>query len=145
MAWIEMPWNPKARQLRQFGLCGLVALPLFGWTRLGWTAPSGWDAIQWLFFGCFLAAGAVLGGAAVVWPKALRPLFLAACLVTFPVGLVVSEAALLLLYFGVFTPMATLFRLLGRDALRRRVEPEAVSYWTPRRQPRNAEQYFRQS
>lgn len=72
-------------------------------------------------------------------------MFLAATLVTLPIGMVVSELAMLLIYFAVFTPMAILFRLLGRDALQRRFEPAATSYWVPRNQPSGPEQYFRQS
>jgi hypothetical protein len=145
MPMLPIPWKPDARQLRQFGLCGLVAVPLLGWFLLGRTAPTGWTGSQWGFFGCFLAAGAALGGLALACPRALGPVFVAASLITLPLGLVVSEAALLVLYFVVLTPLALLFRLFGRDPLQRRFEPQAATYWAPRRQPDDPGRYFRQS
>ena len=40
-----------------------------------------------------------------------------------------------LLFFGVFTPLGLLMRLGGRDLMKRRFEPGALSYWV-RRNPR---------
>lgn len=40
-----------------------------------------------------------------------------------------------LLFYLVFTPFALVFRLAGRDALRRRRDPAADSYWIPRQPP----------
>jgi hypothetical protein len=40
-----------------------------------------------------------------------------------------------LLFYLVFTPFALFFRLTGRDALRRRRDPAAASYWVPRDPP----------
>jgi hypothetical protein len=39
------------------------------------------------------------------------------------------------LFFGVVLPVAVLGRLLGRDPLRRRLAPEAQSYWIVREPP----------
>jgi hypothetical protein len=40
-----------------------------------------------------------------------------------------------LMFFLVFTPMALLIRLRGKDLLRLRRDPEAPSYWIPRQPP----------
>ena len=40
-----------------------------------------------------------------------------------------------LLFYLVFTPFALFFRLTGRDALSRRRDPAAASYWVPRDPP----------
>jgi hypothetical protein len=39
------------------------------------------------------------------------------------------------LFYGVFTPVAFVLRLLGKDYLRLHFEPEAKSYWLPREPP----------
>jgi hypothetical protein len=44
----------------------------------------------------------------------------------------------------VFTPFALLFRVLGRDALQRRLEPESQTYWQARAAQRDKLSYFRQ-
>jgi hypothetical protein len=33
---------------------------------------------------------------------------------------------------------------LGRDSLQRKFEPEATTYWQPKRQPADTADYFRQ-
>jgi hypothetical protein len=141
----KVTWNPSDRQLRQFGLCALGALPLLGWLALGRPVPSSWTVFEAAAFSVLTTGGLLSGLLAWLSPRTLKPAFLAATLATLPIGLVVGELLLLIVYFGVFTPVAILFRLIGRDALRRRFEPAAPSYWTLKQQPVDVQQYFRQS
>jgi hypothetical protein len=39
------------------------------------------------------------------------------------------------IFFGVFTPVGFVMRKAGRDAMQRRWEPAAPSYWTKRDPP----------
>ena len=48
---------------------------------------------------------------------------------------VVAPIALTILFFGVFTPMGWLLRLLGRDSLRLAYDRDARSYWIVRQPP----------
>lgn len=48
---------------------------------------------------------------------------------------VVSPLVLGLIFFGLFTPVAWGMRLRGRDALRRRFDPSASTYWIERDPP----------
>lgn len=48
---------------------------------------------------------------------------------------VVSPLVLGLIYFGMFAPIAAAMRLRGRDAMRRRADPDAKSYWIRRDPP----------
>jgi hypothetical protein len=59
--------------------------------------------------------------------------------------MVVGELLLVVIYFGVFTPVALFFKLIRRDALARDFDPAASSYWTCKAQPADVQQYFRQS
>jgi hypothetical protein len=45
---------------------------------------------------------------------------------------IVSPVVLGLIYFGVFTPAALIMRVIGRDAMCRRFDPAARSYWVKR-------------
>jgi hypothetical protein len=47
------------------------------------------------------------------------------------------------LFYGLFTPIAWLFRLMGRDVLRRR-RADAATYWKPKPQAPNVRSYLRQ-
>jgi hypothetical protein len=57
-------------------------------------------------------------------------------------GRVVSPIVLGVMFYGMFTPIALVMRLVGRDALCRRFEPQAPSYWVKRDPPGPAEDSF---
>ena len=58
-------------------------------------------------------------------------------------GRVVSPIVLGLIFFGVFTPAGAIMRLIGRDAMCRRFDAAARSYWIRRDPPGPAETSFR--
>lgn len=78
------------------------------------------------------------------WLTRLHWLYQAWMTLTFPLRWVVTHLFLAAVYFGVFTPLALLFRILGRDALQRRFQPAAPTYWQPKRLPGDMRQYLRQ-
>lgn len=134
MSFADINWNPQDRQLRQFGWIALVALPLIGWI---------WGASTAVLTGLAIA-GAVLAAASYIAPAVVRPVFLGLTIVTFPIGVVVGEVVMLLIYFAVFLPIAVIFKLMRRDALERGIDESAATYWQPKKQPRSVESYFRQ-
>jgi hypothetical protein len=81
---------------------------------------------------------------AFVSPRWVKWPFIALSVVTFPIGFVVSHLALAIIYYLVFTPVALVFRLMGRDALRRKLDPQAKSYWEAYNPDRGRERYLRQ-
>ena len=135
MKLMEINWQPGERQLRQFGLLCLVLFPLLGWWWGGGrlpaiTIPGG--------------VGLLLAAVGILRPIWLRPLFVALCLLAWPIGLIVGELALLLVYYGVITPLGLLRRACGRDGLERGLDREAASYWQPKRRPNDRRSYGRQ-
>ncbi|MSR57253.1 MAG: hypothetical protein EXS05_06245 [Planctomycetaceae bacterium] len=136
MKLVEINWNPAPRQLRQFGLIALAVLPAAGWF---W---SGGNQTVTFALG---AVGLVLALLAVVSPRALRPVFVALTIVAFPIGIVVSELALLLIFFGIFLPIGIAFRLARRDGLQLKLDRTRGSYWRPKKQSTGAAGYYRQS
>jgi hypothetical protein len=62
----------------------------------------------------------------------------------FPIGWTVTHLIMALLFFAVITPAGLVLRMFGRDALSRRFDSNARSYWVERRQPSSIERYFHQ-
>jgi len=129
----EINWSPPDRQVRQFALLCFLLLPVVAWW---WSFSPLWLG------GCFCVgtAIAVLGFFA---PWFIRPMFVGISFVTAPLGMVVSELLLILIFFGLFLPMAIAFRWLQRDALQRKIEVDRESYWSDKKQPTRVESYYR--
>ena len=145
MALINANWNPSERQLKQFGGASLLFFPLTGWALLGFRLPGDWSPVAWQVMGALALIGVLLAVIAAVKPGAIRPLFVAVSLLTFPIGIVVGELTLLCIYFGVFLPVAVIFRIMRRDALARHSGRDgATTYWSAKRSPGSIEQYFHQ-
>lgn len=144
MAFVEIDWKPPEKQLRQFGYLCLVFLPLIGWVFSGRPGPSTWTPTTTKAVAIMAGIGAVIAGIGAVKAALLRPVFVGACLLAFPIGLVVGEVLFFVIFALVFTPMSLIFRLIGRDSLDRHLEPNAKSYYRPKAQPKDVRQYFRQ-
>ena len=56
---------------------------------------------------------------------------------------VVSPLVMGVIFFGVFTPVALVMRMIGRDAMARAFEPAAPTYWKRRDPPGPADDSFR--
>ena len=137
MQWSDVSTKPTGRVLRQFAVMWLLCFLALG-------------ASQYLLKGrptLGLSLGAIaviLGVPGIIWPALLRWVFVAAMVVTFPLGWLVSLTVLAFLYYVVITPLAVFFRLRGRDLLNRRPAPEQGSFWEPKRTPVDLRSYFRQ-
>ncbi len=137
MKWSDLPRNPSAKVLRQFAGAWLVFFLVLG-------------AQQWFIkgrpqLGAAIATAAVgIGVLGLLRPAAVKWIFVGWMMLAFPIGWLVSQAALLLLFYGMLTPVALFFRLTGRDPLRRRLSPGEPSYWTPKEQPQDMRRYLRQ-
>ena len=135
MKLVEVNWNPSKRQLRQFAAICLFALPL-----LGWIWGGSWTTIGWL-----AAAGCAIGFVGALAPVANKPLFIALTLITLPIGMVVGELTLLLVFFGILLPLGLYFRLIKRDALQLKLDRTCLTYWQPKKSPSGLASYYRQS
>jgi hypothetical protein len=137
MQWSDIPRDPPQRMLRQFAGMWLLLLGALGawqeWARENHTAAM------------ILALVALaVGVPGLLRPSLVRPVFVGAMIVTFPIGWVVSKTLLAVVYYGLFTPIALAFRLTGRDVLARRRNPAATTYWAPKPAATDPRSYFRQ-
>ena len=146
MSMVKIDWNPPPRTLRSFGFICLAAFPLLGvmsyFRVLAFAlVPEGASTTVALVLA---SLGAVCGLLGIAAPKLLKPLFVGMSLIALPIGYVVSHTLLILLYYLVITPIALVFRLIGRDAMSRTLDREAPTYWIKRTPPADARRYFRQ-
>ena len=93
----------------------------------------------------FVALAVLIGPLGLLKPQAIRFVFVGITGMLFPIGWLVSQIVLALLFFGVFTPVALLFKLIGRDALARHQRPEVPTYWVVQPSVKDLRSYFRQS
>ena len=137
MRWSDIPFTPPPQTLRRFGATGLVVL----------SALAGWQFFQEraILAGILLGLALVLGGVGLVYPGALRPVFVGMMVLGFPVNWLVSHVMLALIFYCLFTPVAVLFRLVGRDILGRRFRRGEDTYWVAKPRPEGVRSYFRQS
>jgi hypothetical protein len=136
MQWCDIPWRPTDRLLRQFAglwLLGLGGLACYHVLLAG-------DPV---LGGVLAALSATIGPLGLVWPRAMRPLFVAWMVLAFPIGWTISRLVLAIVFYGVFTPVRLLLRLTGRDVLGRRFQPDQASYWTSRPAAGDVSRYFR--
>lgn len=82
-----------------------------------------------------LGVSAVFLALALARPGTLKPLNRLWHLVGLGLAKVVNPLVLGLMFFFTITPMALIMRMMGKDPLRLRFEPDAESYWIERRPP----------
>jgi hypothetical protein len=138
MYWSDIPRQPSARTLRWFALLWML---FFG-------SIAGWQfflrdhetlALVWLLLALSL------GPVGLVSPKLLRPVYVGSLIVTFPLNWLFSHLLLAAILYGLFTPLALLFRLMGRDALQRTDQRRRDTYWAPKPEAKDMRSYFRLS
>jgi hypothetical protein len=90
-----------------------------------------------------LAVG--MGTLGLARPSVIRPVFSALLVLTAPIGWVVSHVLMAAIFCVVFTPIALAFKLVRRDALARRFNKNAATYWSERQQSTDPRSYLHQS
>ena len=125
------------KQLRTFGIALSILLGIIGLIHLlKGNAPQ-----NFWFWG---AAGVVFLATLSV-PILIKPIYRVAIFIAHILGWINTRIILGLIYYLLFTPIAIIMKILGRDALNRKFDKEAKSYWNIRERtliPK--EQYLRQ-
>ena len=134
---IDLNLNPNRTELRQFSIALIVATAIVGGLLWWKTGPNPWSQGLWI-------GGPIAGLLGLAFPAAIKPLFIALSVLAFPIGMVVGTLALVLVYYGLITPIGLVFRLIGRDSLNRRFDRAAPTYWIERTVRRGAKRHFQQ-
>jgi hypothetical protein len=115
--------TPNIQELRSFALTISVALGIVGALVLWRRGPIGF---------IFIAIGAVILLAGLVWPKSLIILYKAWMTLALVLGFIMSHIILALVYYLVLSPIGLFMKMLGKDPLTLKFNPKASSYWVKR-------------
>jgi hypothetical protein len=137
MRWSDIQFRPSDKTLRQFAGIWII---FFG----GIAAYQAYFRDRTTVALVLGLVAAIVGLLGLALPRSIRPIYVGWMIAAFPIGWVVSHLILALIFYGLFTPLAALFRLTGRDTLHRRSRPELGSYFVPKSTPVDPASYFRQ-
>ena len=136
MQWSDISFTPSTRTLRQFA--GLSLL-IFGLAA----CFQGVIRHQPILAAVFGTLAVVIGLPGLIQPSIVRPVYVGAMILAFPIGWTVNKVILACMFYGMFTPLALFFRLIGRDNPSLRHRPATETYWLPKRQATDLSSYFR--
>jgi hypothetical protein len=125
------------KQLRTFGIALSILLAGIGLVHFlkGHTPQNLW------FWG---AAGVVFLTTLSV-PILIKPIYHVAIFIAHILGWINTRIILGVIYYLLFTPIALIMKLSGRDALNRKFDKPAITYWNIKeRKSIPKEQYLRQ-
>jgi Saxitoxin biosynthesis operon protein SxtJ len=137
MTWSDIPLRPAGRALRQFAAGWLVCFSALG-------AQQYWVRHHAGLGVALMSLAVAIGVAGLLKPALVRWVFVSWMVLAFPIGWAISQLMLLLMYYLILTPVAVVFRMRGRDLLRRRRPAEAASLWSPKATPSDVRSYLRQ-
>lgn len=137
MRWSEIQTRPSDKTLRQFAVLWIA---FFG----GIAVYQGYVRERTTVASALGALGVIVGLAGLVAPRVIRPVYVGWMVAAFPIGWVVSHLILGVIYYGLFTPLSAIFRVKGRDTLRRRPHRDVTSYYLPKKTPGDPASYLRQ-
>jgi ABC-type uncharacterized transport system permease subunit len=134
---LPIDWNPGARVLRSFARLWFPLFVALAGAVLRWRFGEATAALA-----VWIAGGVMIVGV-LASPRVARAVFIGLMVVTYPIGFVVSTAALAAVFFLVFTPIGWAMRLAGRDPLRLRTRGEPTE-WQACHHDDDPERLFRQ-
>jgi hypothetical protein len=133
----DSPFKPSDRMLRQFSGLWIV---FFG----AIAARQEFHHHRHTVALTLAAVAVVIGSLGLAWPRLIKPIFVGWMALALPIGWVVSRVILGILFYGLFTPVALIFRLMGRDAMALKPQPQAATYWLPKDHDVDKSRYFNQ-
>jgi len=143
---VEINFNPSTKTLRQFGVIAFVGFGILAalayYEKLVFSVGLGEARLP------IVATLAALGSIALLFslvaPRANRILYVGLSLLAFPIGFVLSYVIMGTLFFLIIGPIAVVMRAFGKDPMHRAYDPNAPTYWSAARPPRDKESYFHQ-
>ena len=135
---VKPNWYPNDQQLRQFSLASILGFALVG-------------VVLYRAWGLSLQTACVVAGLGLGWsviglikPAVARMLYLPLMFLTLPIGWVISNLLLRVIFYGVLTPLGLIFRLMKRDPLAL-MRPAETTYWQKHEQITDPTRYYQQS
>ena len=110
-----------SKGLRDFGLLMAAVIGVLFGIFFPWLFDRSWPLWPWLI-------GAAFALPALVVPLSLRPVYRGWMRFGMVMSRIMTPLVLGIVFFLVFTPVALVLKLLGKDAMRRKLDPQAESY-----------------
>ncbi|MDO8602981.1 MAG: SxtJ family membrane protein [Candidatus Omnitrophota bacterium] len=114
----------QSRELRKFGFNIGLGLNILGCIMFYRRR----EHFIWL-----AAIGSAALVSAVLYPKALKPLKKFLDKLIFIIGWLMSAISMSIVFYLIFTPIAILLRIIGKDLLNEKMDKKAASYWIKRK------------
>lgn len=108
------------KELRQFGIIIAIACGLLG--VLLWWRGKTYYSYSFIIAAAFLFSGLTL-------PAALKPFQKVWMTISILMGWLMTRVILIILFYGILTPIGLLGRLCGKDFLDIKINKNAPSYW----------------
>ncbi len=143
MSLLQIDWKPDRKKLREFAVIWLVGFGIFGCVA-AWKSGAFAGSGKWTTPCVLWSLALVVGLMGMAAPELVRPVYVGWMAVGLPIGYVTTHVLFGLLYFGVFTATALVFRVIGRDKLLRRFDKTAQTYWVKRAAAPPPARYFDQ-
>ena len=138
---IKLDLNPAPHIIKQFAWFAVIGMGLLGMVALKFTVGFEWD--HPVFLGA-VGIGVLQLLLFLVGVEFLsRALFIGLSVAFVPIGFVLSHVLLAGVYSLVLTPIALVFRLMGRDVIGKKLDANAKTYWHERSGDRPAASYFK--
>ncbi len=134
---VPIPWNPDRKTLSEFSEAWLFVMGMAAAPWSVWRGHPRWAIGFW-------AAAVLVRLIGLTRPTWLRPLFVGLIVITWPIGWLVSNLVLAIVYYGTITPIGVIRRYLRKDPLGRELDPGAASHWVEIPADTRPDRYFRQ-
>lgn len=125
--------HPSIGTLRQFGLISSAILIV--WSIYQHTTASTNSVTTF-------SVGILISLVTIGLPSAIRPIYTACILITFPIGWIISTALLAAIFFGLIWPIGIIRRSRSQGPLG--LKHEQSKQWQRVNQPTTMASYFRQ-
>tara|TARA_B100001250_G_C19567404_1_gene686112 strand:+ start:31 stop:462 length:432 start_codon:yes stop_codon:yes gene_type:complete len=141
---IKFDLSPNKKKLSQFGWIGL-----FGFSVIGFIIAIKIDSFNgsasFLIPSICWSLAIVSPILSLTFPRGLLPLYLILSLVAIPIGIIVSNIILMVIFYLLISPIAIFFRLIGRDELKiRKNSHHENTFWIKQDSSKGLESYYRQ-
>jgi hypothetical protein len=130
-------FNPTDRTLRQFAVIWVF---FFGTIALLQELHRHHHVLAIVF----AALAVTVGPLGLTRPRTIKLIFVGWMALVYPINWIISRFIMAVLFYGLFTPIALIFRLIGRDALALKSQPKVPTYWQPKGKPLDKSRYLRQ-
>ena len=115
--------KPEKRELKRFGV-------IMGCILIAWGLIALWRGKS--FYLCFFVAAPAPIAMGLIFPSVLRPLQLVMFIVYRSIMYLVTQLAMCVTFYLVFTSVGLISKLLKRDMLKQKIDRQCESYWVMR-------------